>query len=449
MKKKYIIFSLLIFSTLCASCDISSNNVTDEEGPILYDPYFDDVAADYVKNVEWSRTITLNGIESTTHLIHPSSVSGIMESTYVFTPKEDLTTPLSIDFYIPVLHTLNDTEYKNEIKVQQDGEEKTATQYKHHPYFLEDEYLYIPSYSTFMDLPSTQELWLDSAEISCFTIKNEINKSVNIEFTLENFSLENGFFWREKGNIIFKKGFSQPYLSINMKKKEEIRFYILGDVTLNSLSTKENYTLQKEKKTYFDLLSEKASTFEVEVKAIKEAVYDAVIYRKADDYAIDDEMVEQYISRRHYSTLFYSVTLNPNQKTTLKVLRKIYSYPSNFTRKKSLEFTWEGFRTEPFTDVISSSYLETSVLLQGDVKEKYEINEDEMLFSVGEKEEGQYVINNIRMLILSKKGNKSYNTNLVINLIFLFAFLFIALIVILIIFKHNKMKKVGGTANEK
>lgn len=64
-----------------------------------------------------------------------------------------------------------------------------------------------------------------------------------------------------------------------------------------------------------------------------------------------------------------------------------------------------------------------------------------MLFSVEEKEEGQYKINNIRMLILSKKGSKSYNTNLVINLIFLFAFLFIALIVILIIFKHNKMEK--------
>ena len=51
MKKKYILFSLLVFSTLCASCDISSHNVTNEEGPILYDPYFDDIAADYVKNV--------------------------------------------------------------------------------------------------------------------------------------------------------------------------------------------------------------------------------------------------------------------------------------------------------------------------------------------------------------------------------------------------------------
>ena len=449
MKKKYILFSLLIFSALCASCDISSHNVTNEEGPILYDPYFDDIAADYVKNVEWNRTITLNGIESSTNLFHPSSVSGIMESIYVFTPKEDLTTSVSIDFYVPVLHTLKDTEYKNEIIIQQDEEEKTPVQLIHHPYFLEEEYSYIPSYSTFIDLPSTQELWLDNAEISCFTIKNEINKSVSVEFSLENFSLENGFFWMEKGDINFKKGFSQPYLSINMKKKEDVRFYLLGDVTLTSLSTKENYTLQKEKKTYIDLLSEKASTFEVEVKAIKEAVYDAIIYRKADNYAIHDEMIQQYISRRHYSTLFYSFSLNPNQKTTLKVLRKIYSYPSNFTRKKSIEFTWEGFRTEPFTDIINSSYLKTSVLLQGDVKEKYEINEDEMLFSVEEKEEGQYKINNIRMLILSKKGSKSYNTNLVINLIFLFAFLFIALIVILIIFKHNKMEKVGGTANEK
>ena len=109
MKKKYILFSLLIFSALCASCDISSHNVTNEEGPILYDPYFDDIAADYVKNVEWNRTITLNGIESSTNLFHPSSVSGIMESIYVFTPKEDLTTSVSIDFYIPVLHTLKDT----------------------------------------------------------------------------------------------------------------------------------------------------------------------------------------------------------------------------------------------------------------------------------------------------------------------------------------------------
>ena len=158
MKKKYILFSLLVFSTLCASCDISSHNVTNEEGPILYDPYFDDIAADYVKNVEWNRTITLNGIESSTNLFHPCSVSGIMESIYVFTPKEDLTTSVSIDFYIPVLHTLKDTEYKNEIIIQQDEEEKTPVQLIHHPYFLEEEYSYIPSYSTFIDLPSTQEL---------------------------------------------------------------------------------------------------------------------------------------------------------------------------------------------------------------------------------------------------------------------------------------------------
>lgn len=440
MRRKVAIASLIFFCSLCSSCNCSLNHEsTENETPMIYDAYFENQTNQWVSSLFFSRSLRLDRIEDKENSHYPNAVSGIMETTYQFQPSNEIKTEKSVQFYIPILHALDDDIYENEITVYANQTEIQPFQTVHHPYFSYGDLFYIPSYETFLNYPTFSFPFHDEDRISYVSIKNTLKKKINVEFTLQNYQWEQGFIWLENGKMEAKNGFSSPYISLSLKKSEEVHIAFFGDIELIANDKKESVSIKKEVKTFNEFLLEKENQFQVDKEVIKKGFYNALIYRNQGQYYVTDQEVQSYFKKYHFSTLYYQVALEVNQPLVIEIHRRVYSTRATYTDYKAVEWEWERFRISPFEKKVNASYNLTHVELQGEVKKEYKIDDEMMWNSYQSTQENHYEIEGSG-LVLRLKNDTKYQFRLpILFLIILILTLFVLLLTY--VFKNKKRKE--------